>query len=173
MYVLYVYLLLIKKERGEYSLAGISIESFTCSNPTCTADCRSFIKAEESRVFHPQPNQNQRSVLDELFQSMPGVVSGELFGYPAWYVNDTVFACLHENGLAIRLQDDVAKELMQHDGFDPFRPSDAVFRLREWVTLVREPHDTFGNDLATLRSSYAHAFMRGAASPEENPEENR
>jgi hypothetical protein len=34
---------------------------------------------------------------------MPGVVVGTMFGYPAYYVNKKLFACLYEEGIGIKV----------------------------------------------------------------------
>ena len=50
-------------------------------------------------VFNPK----HKEVLDSVLLQMPGVVAGTMFGYPAYYINKKLFACLYEEGVGIKV----------------------------------------------------------------------
>ena len=46
-------------------------------------------------------NPAHKEVLDDVLLQIPGVVGGMMFGYPAYYINRKLFACIYEEGVGI------------------------------------------------------------------------
>jgi hypothetical protein len=43
-----------------------------------------------------------KAVLDDFLLTLPGVHAGKMFGYPAYYVNKKLFACVYGEGVGVR-----------------------------------------------------------------------
>lgn len=61
-------------------------------------------------------------MLDTLLPETPGVKPGKMFGFPAYYVKEKLFACLYEGGVGIKVPEKRAKELVDQEGIIPFQP---------------------------------------------------
>jgi hypothetical protein len=52
-------------------------------------------------------NQRIKKILDSFLLEFPGVTSGKMFGYPAYYAGKKLFACVYENGVGIKVPEDL------------------------------------------------------------------
>ncbi len=71
-------------------------------------------------------NVEHKKILDSFLLETPGVVSGKMFGYPAYYINNKLFACVYENGVGIKIPGNKANELIgkrRYNSFSTFRKS--------------------------------------------------
>ena len=92
-------------------------------------------------VFNP----DHKKVLDSFLLEQEGVSSGKMFGYPAYYVNKKLFACLYEDGVGIKLPEDKAKELVGQEGIIYFQPLGRR-KMREWIQINRENSSEYFNN---------------------------
>ena len=60
-----------------------------------------------------------------------------MFGYPAYYVNKKLFACLYEDGVGIKVPENLAKELVGEEGIIYFQPLGRR-KMREWIQINHE-----------------------------------
>lgn len=79
-------------------------------------------------------NESHKEVLDSLLLPFPGVSSGKMFGYPAYYVRGKMFACLYEDGVGIKVSEQSAKKLLERNDIIPFQPMGRR-KMKEWVQL--------------------------------------
>ncbi|NTV01617.1 MAG: hypothetical protein HGB04_02380 [Chlorobiaceae bacterium] len=114
-------------------------------------------------MFSPRFDENLRQALGKLFVSMPDVTSGDLLGYPAWYVNNTLFACLYDNGVAFRLERPIARERLREPGVEPFTPLGGKFSMAEWVQVFRERFGSSFADHVIWESAYSYALRRAGS----------
>jgi len=91
-----------------------------------------------------QVDKKQKEILDSLLLDNPEVSLGKMFGYPAYYVGGKMFASFFEEGVCVKVPENVANELMQREGIEPFYPRGR--RMREWVLLKRDEPEDFLND---------------------------
>jgi hypothetical protein len=82
-------------------------------------------------------NQEHKKVLDSILLKLPGVVSGKMFGFPAYYVRKKLFVCVYENGVAVKIPELKAKELIGKEGITPFQPMGRA-KMKEWIQINRE-----------------------------------
>ena len=80
----------------------------------------------------PSYNAGHKPVLDALFAGWPGVTAGKIFGYPAYYVNKKLFACLYGEGIGIKVPSELAEALLREKNIVPFQPLGKA-RMKEWV----------------------------------------
>ncbi|RNC67374.1 MAG: hypothetical protein ED859_14910 [Desulfuromonadales bacterium] len=79
-------------------------------------------------------NPNHKDVLDALLLPIPGVRAGKMFGYPAWFVGRKLFACVYEDGVGIRVPEELSQELLSSPDVTPFRPMGKP-RMGNWVQI--------------------------------------
>ncbi len=90
-------------------------------------------------------NTEIKNVLDSFLLKIPIVISGKMFGYPAYYVNKKLFACVYEDGVGLKVPFDMANELIKNEGIIPFMPMGRN-KMKEWIQINREqPEDYFNN----------------------------
>lgn len=71
-----------------------------------------------------------RQFLDEFIDQHRGVRPGRMFGLPAGYVGRRLFTCLMEDGIIVRLPDDVVKKEIKTRG-EPFSRRGRI--MGSWV----------------------------------------
>jgi hypothetical protein len=98
--------------------------------------------------FKPQ----NKEVLDTFLLDKPGVKPGKMFGYPAYYVNKKLFACLYEDGVGIKLPEKIAKKLVGQEGIIHFQPLGRR-KMREWIQINRENPEEYRGDREIFESS--------------------
>lgn len=90
-------------------------------------------------------NGEHKKILDSFLLEKYGVVPGKMFGYPAYYVNKKLFACLYENGVGIKVPEDKARELIDGDEIIHFQPLGRR-KMREWIQINHESSKDYLND---------------------------
>lgn len=92
-------------------------------------------------VFNPE----NKKTLDSFLLELDGVTPGKMFGYPAYYVNKKLFACLYEDGVGIKLPEDKARELVGQEGIIYFQPLGRR-KMREWIQINRDDSSKYLDD---------------------------
>lgn len=100
----------------------------------------------------PVANEEHEAVLDSLLLSLPGVVAGKMFGYPAYYVNRKLFACVYGDAVGVKVREELAKILLLEDHVVPFQPIGKV-RMREWVQINRSRSADYNLDMEIFLAS--------------------
>jgi hypothetical protein len=77
-----------------------------------------------------------KQVLDKMLLGLPGVRAGKMFGFPGYYVGPKLFACVYGQGVALKLPQSRAEELIGSRGIEPFFPLGR--RMKEWVMIKRK-----------------------------------
>lgn len=86
-------------------------------------------------------NQEIKDVLDSFLTEIPIVVPGKMFGYPAYYVNKKLFACVYQDGVGLKVPSDTAENLLKEEGIIPFTPMGRK-KMKEWIQINRKsPQD--------------------------------
>ncbi len=111
--------------------------------------------------------------LQRLFVGRDEVVFGKSFGYPALYYVDPdavpakgkrvrrrLFASAYEYGVALKLSVDLAEELLEEAGFEPFAPYHMP-AIKGWVLLVPLSPAELGDHQELLETALALAEQAG------------
>jgi hypothetical protein len=99
-------------------------------------------------------NPEHRAILDALLLRIPGVVAGNMFGYPAYYVNAKLFACVYGEGVGVKVPEEVATKPLSRRHIVPFQPLGRP-RMREWIQINRKISADYRKDLDILQASIA------------------
>jgi len=67
-------------------------------------------------------NDEHREVLDEMLLDIPGVKAGKMFGLPGYYADGKLFACVWEDGVSIKLPEEIRVKMLKRKGVEPFVP---------------------------------------------------
>ena len=103
-------------------------------------------------------NLQHKVVLDAILLQMPGVVAGTMFGYPAYYVNTKLFACLYEEGAGIKVPAKVAESLVGKKGIIRFQPKGRK-PMKEWIQINHERSEDYRMDEEILKISVGYVAL--------------
>jgi hypothetical protein len=109
-------------------------------------------------AFNPQ----NKEVLDAILLQVPGVVAGTMFGYPAYYVNKKLFACLYEEGVGIKVPEKVADSLVGKKGIIRFQPKGRK-PMKEWIQINHERSEDYRMDEEILMISIEYVSLSSKA----------
>jgi hypothetical protein len=101
------------------------------------------------------PASSHKTVLDSLLLRIPGVEAADMSGFPAYFINKKMFACIHDGGVGIRLPVSAATELQFSRGnIVAFKPNGKA-STREWVQINHDDSADYEKDLELCHSSIA------------------
>ena len=100
----------------------------------------------------PVYNETHKTILDAMLLGLPGVRAGKMFGYPAYYVDDKLFACVYGSGVGVKVPEDVAAGLLERPHIAPFQPLGKP-KMKEWIQINRQQSEDYRNDLEILQLS--------------------
>jgi hypothetical protein len=94
-------------------------------------------------------NPEHKKVLDTMLLDLPDVKGGKMFGCPAYYIHGKLFACVYEEGVGVKVPEDVASHLLSKEHVVPFQPLGRP-KMREWVLINRASSEDYRLDEATF-----------------------
>lgn len=97
-------------------------------------------------------NPQHKGILDSFLLAAPGVSPGKMFGYPAYYLNRRLFACLYEDGVGVKVPAKLASDLIGQEGIIPFQPMGKA-KMKEWIQINREDSADYLNDQGIFEES--------------------
>jgi len=100
----------------------------------------------------PRFSQAHKELLDSFLLNIPGVSSGKMFGYPAYFVWKKMFACVYGDGVGLKLPEALANELIGRDGITFFQPMGRHI-MREWVQINRAASADYLGDMDLFEHS--------------------
>ena len=103
-------------------------------------------------------NRKHKEVLDALLLPVPGVVAGTMFGYPAYYINKKLFACIYGEGVGIKVPAKVAGSLVGRKGIVRFQPMGRK-PMKEWIQINRKRSEDYRMDQEILKVSIEYVSL--------------
>jgi hypothetical protein len=101
-------------------------------------------------------NQKIKECLDSFLLGFPGVAAGKMFGYPAYYVGNRLFACVYEDGVGAKVPEDLVKDLIKSEGITYFQPLGRS-KMKQWIQINRENPEDYYKDIEIFRASIEFA----------------
>jgi len=93
-----------------------------------------------------------KTVVDSFLLKDQYVTPGKMFGFPAYYINKKLFACIYEESVGLKVPADTAKEQIGKPGIVPFQPySKAV--MKEWIQINHGKPEDYLNDMELFQQS--------------------
>ena len=105
-------------------------------------------------------NREHKEVMDSFLLAVPGVSPGKMFGYPAYYLNRRLFACLYEDGVGVKVPAKLADDLIGQEGIIPFQPMGKA-KMKEWIQINRENSAQYLNDQGIFEESIRFVSLLG------------
>ena len=103
-------------------------------------------------------NPAHKEVLDDVLLQFPGVVGGTMFGYPAYYINKKLFACIYGEGVGIKVPAKVAGSLVGREGIVRFQPMGRK-PMKEWIQINRKRSEDYRMDQEILKISIEYVSL--------------
>ena len=101
-------------------------------------------------------------MLSQLVSDLPGVKEGKMFGFPAFYVAGKMFACVHGEGLALKLPVEEVESLLDRPGFTRFEPLGR--RMGGWVHIAFADVEDYRGEGEMISASARYVAATAAAS---------
>jgi hypothetical protein len=98
--------------------------------------------------------QKHKDVLDVILLGLPGVKPGKMFGYPAYYVEGKLFACIYGNGVGVKVPEEMANQLLSEKHVAPFQPFGKP-QMREWIQINRASSADYEKDMSIFCTAVA------------------
>jgi len=90
-----------------------------------------------------QYSTNHKMVLDRMLLVNPLIRAGKMFGYPAYYVGRKLCICLYEQGVGIKIPQDMAEHLLASDPhIVPFQPM-GKSKMKEWIQINLDDSEAY------------------------------
>jgi TfoX/Sxy family transcriptional regulator of competence genes len=82
-------------------------------------------------------NAKHKEVLDSMLLEIPGVKAGKMFGFPGYYINGKLFACVYDKGVSLKVPKEVREKLLGEKDVEPFVPMENR-PMKEWVLITKK-----------------------------------
>ena len=107
------------------------------------------------------PAPSRKSQIDAVLCKLPGVVAKKLNKLDAYFVNDRMFACISDTGVALRLPSASVTDLQfSRSDVGPFSAGGlGAAATREWLQINRADAADYEKDLEIFRTSIE--FVKG------------
>jgi hypothetical protein len=98
---------------------------------------------------------DRKSQIDAVLLKLPGVVAKKINKLDAYFVNDRMFACISDTGVALRLPSATATNLQfSRSDVGPFSAGGlGAAATREWVQINRADAADYEKDLELFQAS--------------------
>jgi hypothetical protein len=96
-----------------------------------------------------------KSVVDSIMLEIPGVVSGKMFGYPAYYINGKLIACIYQDGVGMKVPEVKAQELLNDGNIVHFQPMGRR-KMREWIQINHPDANTYLEDQSLFEEAVTY-----------------
>ena len=107
------------------------------------------------------PEPTRKAQIDAVLLKLPGVVAKKLNKLDAYFVNDRMFACISDTGVALRLPSASVTDLQfSRSDVGPFSAGGlGAAATREWLQINRADAADYEKDLEIFRTSIE--FVKG------------
>jgi hypothetical protein len=85
-----------------------------------------------------------------------------MFGYPAYYINKKLFACLYGEGVGIKVPAKLAESLVGKKGIIRFQPKGRK-PMKEWIQINHERSEDYRMDEEILKISVEYVSFSSTA----------
>lgn len=106
-------------------------------------------------------NEPKKAILDDFFSKYDDVRAGQMFGYPAYYVGRSMFACLYEGKIGLKLPETMANEAREKHENSYFQPYGKP-KMREWIQFDFDSEGDLDRQKPLLNAAIAYAQTRNS-----------
>ncbi len=99
------------------------------------------------------------AAISALLAERPEATPRKMFGHPGFAVGGKMFACLYDDGVAVKLPEATARAAISRPDVEAFRPYGKS--MREWVLIAHEVLGAYAGDVDLFEA--AIAYVAGVA----------
>jgi hypothetical protein len=104
-------------------------------------------------------NVQHKSILDEMLLGHPHIRSGKMFGFPAYFVGKKLCICLYQQGVGVKLPEQILAKLMESDpNVVPFQPYGRA-KMRQWVQINLSDSEDYRQYLPVFEASIQYLLL--------------
>ena len=100
------------------------------------------------------------AAVSALLDGRPESTPRKMFGHPGFAVGGKMFACLYDEGVAVKLPEATAQAAITRPEIEAFRPYGKS--MREWVLIAHEDLGAYAGDVDLFEA--AIEYVAGVAS---------
>ena len=100
------------------------------------------------------------AAVSALLDGRPEATPRKMFGHPGFAVGGKMFACLYDDGVAVKLPEATAQAAISRPGIEAFRPYGKS--MREWVLIAHDDLAAYAKDVDLFEA--AIEYVAGVAS---------
>jgi hypothetical protein len=103
------------------------------------------------------------AVVSALLAERPEATPRKMFGHPGFAVGGKMFACLYDEGVAVKLPEAMAQAATGRPDIEAFRPYGKS--MREWVLIAHDDLTSYAGDVDLFDAAieYVAGVASGAA----------
>ena len=102
------------------------------------------------------------AAITDLLAERPEATPRAMFGHPGFAVGGKMFACLYEDGVAVKLPEAAAQAAVSRPGVQPFRPYGKS--MREWVLIAHDDLADYASDVDLFEASIEYVATAASRS---------
>ena len=110
---------------------------------------------------------SKKEMLEAFFADDASVRAGHMFGYPAFYIGRSMFACLFDGQLGLKVPEVVANEARNLADVTDFRPNGKP-KMREWIQFSVESKADLENHTELINHAVEYAHLNTQKKKEES-----
>ena len=104
------------------------------------------------------------AAVSALLDGRPEATPRTMFGHPGFAVGGKMFACLYDDGVAVKLPEATAQAAVARPDVEAFRPYGKS--MREWVLIVHDDLGAYAGDVDLFEAAIAYvAGVAGRSAP--------
>ena len=100
----------------------------------------------------PRFRADHLNAVREMLSRCENVREGRMLGHPAFFVGRRMFACVFEDGVALKVPERLAAALLQRADTEPSRPYGKP-KMREWVKIAHPVSQDYEADFDVFSAS--------------------
>ena len=104
-------------------------------------------------------NEPKKPILDDVMSQYENVRIGQMFGYPAYYVGRSMFACLYEGKVGLKLLEETANKARAEEEISVFQPYGKP-KMREWVQFNFDSEEELRRYMGLIDAAIWYAETR-------------
>lgn len=99
-----------------------------------------------------------KSVIDQMLLGLEDVVEGKMFGYPGYYINKKLVACVFEENICLKLPLERVKVLLKEPGITQYMAMGTRL-MKEWVLITRKNPKDYLKDQKLFKEAHAYVHL--------------
>ena len=102
------------------------------------------------------------AAVSTLLAESPGATPRAMFGHPGFAVGGKMFACLYDDGVAVKLPEATAHAALARPDIKVFRPYGKS--MREWVLIAHDDLADYASDVDLFEASIEYVATAASRS---------